>query len=260
MIDQKYYNELSKLSLLTQEETQVLFENVRLGDERANNKIIESNLRLVIYYANNYTRLLKGNDTLEIGDLISEGNIGLIQAINKYDPTKETKFSYFASIWIKKQIIECLLNNLTAIRSPCTKLKSDSKIRKMIAKLEQERFESIGEQEIRNLNIYSEDELNHFYNKSEVVPMPEYIEMIGDEQQEEDEPDNLKLIKSALKILKPRERKILKEYFGIGTDKKSLSKIGEELNITKQRVLQIKMSAIQKIRINWGTKKLGLQP
>jgi RNA polymerase primary sigma factor len=258
-MDARYYKELAKLSLLSDDEIQALFERVKLGDDKAINQIVESNLRLVVYYAKGYLKLIKGNDTLELSDLISEGNIGLIQAVKAYDPSKGTLFSYYASMWIKKEIVACLVNNLSSIRSPWHKQKGDASIKRMITKLENERFAEVDEQEIRNLGIYREDEIHHYFNKATVVPFPDGYEPRSDEEAK-DEPEELKMIRIALKHLKPRERKVIRLYFGIDGEEKSLQAIGTELGIGKERVRQIKEKAIQKIRIIWGKKKLGLQP
>lgn len=160
-MDKRYFEDLSKLSVLSEEETILLLEKAQDGDEIAKNKVLESNLKLVVYISKQYKKLLE-NTSFEVGDLISEGNIGLVKAVEKYKREKGAKFAYYAAFWIKKEI-----------------------------------------------HLF----LKKYVNDYE-LQIPDYIELTDDEMAE-DEPESITKLKTALMHLKPRERHIITQFFGL---------------------------------------------
>ena len=214
MIDNKYYQELASLSTLTEEQILAEYSKYQQGDERALNRIIEANLRLVVHLAKHYRDVVKGNEVLDIGDLISAGNIGLIEAARRFNTSVGTKFSYYASVWIRKEIIALLRMNINTIRLPYRKVLIDD-----------------GEDIIE---------------LTRAVRMPDWYDPMEDESETNEE--MIGKIKVALKHLKPKERKIIMLSYGIDCERKTLESIGDKLNYSKQWVGQLRSAALTKIK------------
>lgn len=246
-MNESYFKDLSRIQVMNQEQVAEEMRKHHQGDKNALNRIIEGNLKLVVHIANKYAKIVQEHEVLTLDDLISDGNVGLIEAANKYDPDKQVDFYYYASIWIRKQIIASLLNNLNTIRSPHNKSKSDSKIRKDITALEQELQRDITEQDIEGLGIYNQGELEHFYRKATTQRMPDYFD-IEEEEQEQLTGEMLVQLTAALAHLKLGERKLIEAYFGIESEKKSLTQMGKEMNTTKQAIWQKKERALKKLK------------
>ncbi|PZR20891.1 MAG: hypothetical protein DI539_09470 [Flavobacterium psychrophilum] len=250
-MDDRYYNEVGKYQILKQADVIAELEKYNAGDLKALNRIVEGNLRLVVYIAKKYSKIIKDNDTIDINDLIGEGNLGLMVAIQKYDPSL-ISFASFATLHIRKKVIDCILDFQKTIRSPQNKGKSDSKIRKKIQEMEQELLREITFDDLQELNIYKDEDIKHYFNSPTTSPIPEYYDIM--DEPEEDEDINKDKMLLALRYLKGKEYKVITEAFGINTDVKTLTAIGKELGITRERVRQIKVAALNKLKAITGVK------
>lgn len=251
----KYFKEIKKSIILSQEEELTLAKKIKLGDTDATNKLINANLKFVVSIAKEYQ-----NQGLSLPDLISEGNYGLIKAASKFDHTRGFRFISYAVWWIKQSIIQSLNDNARIIRLPSNVINKLSFLKKEI-----EKFEFENERE----PVYGEllDENN------EPIEMPNYknslslndkINEEGDEiidilsaepVTQDDEENNIilqKKLDKILSILDERERNIIESYYGINTDYEAmtLEAIGEKYDLTKERIRQIKEKAIRKLRHN----------
>jgi len=216
MYSNKYYQELSKVESLSNDELLNEFRLFKNGNQESLNRIVKSNLKLVVVIAKDY-------QTESIDDLISEGNIGLIEAAKRFNMDRNVKFSHYARIWIKKFMNDFIINDNT-IRIQHNKYYEMKKNNEILVKMLDD-FEQIFDR----LEDESEDESESY------------------------DSENYEKIIKAGKLLKPIENKILMCYYGIGCERKSLVEIAQELGRTNQRIGQIKKNAIRKIR-----KTLGL--
>lgn len=212
-----YYDELKKYKPITRMREKELILKAKNGDLKAQNEILESNLRFVFNVASRY----KGNGAA-ISDLISEGNLGLIKAIQKFDPEKDVRFISYAVWWIRNAMQEF--------------------IKKRQASLNIEREEdSLNGIIVENGIPDNEDE---FITVKDIILSNE-----EDEEKQELHKNQRKIIDKILSKLNDRERYIVEQYYGIsGKKEKNLEELGNELKITKERVRQIKMVALNKLR------------
>jgi RNA polymerase primary sigma factor len=247
-INKKYYQDLSKFDTLTQEQIKDLYILIKQDDKEAIDELITSNLKLVIHFAKNYRSMLHKAEAIELDDLISEGNIGLIKAIKNYNPDLNIKFSYYAGFWIKKAISELFINEGCTIRSPQGKIISDNKIAKVVEDLFQKNQYEVFQNDIEELNQFKQSEINHFfYSKPNVNRFDETYDLKDVEDDEESE-DKIKL-RYNLKCLTPQERTVIDLYFGFENGEKMILKdIGIRLGLTKARINQIKENALNKLK------------
>lgn len=245
MTTKQMYNEIKKFETLTQEQTLSLFNGYNNGDTKAKDKLIQHNLKLVIHFAKRYK---VKSDFIELDDLISEGILGLIKAIEKFDTAQSSKFPYYASFWINKYITDFIVTQSDVIKSPYTKKLSNDKIQIEVAKIFQDLQCEIQPEHIHDLNQFTESEINHFFNHKGTISIEDF-NVIPNEEEVEDNSEILKKqIKHNLKNLNTRERFIIKSYFGIDTKKMNLQQIGEVLGVTKMRVSQIKSNCLLKLK------------
>src|SRR5246127_3039417 len=130
---EKYLQEISKISMITPEEETTLAQKIHMGDQRALEKLVKSNLRFVVSVAKQYQ-----HQGLSLSDLINEGNLGLIKAAQRFDETKGFKFISYAVWWIRQSILQALAEQARIVRLPLNKIGSINKINKTYAKLEQQ--------------------------------------------------------------------------------------------------------------------------
>lgn len=251
----KYFKEIKRSTILTQEEELTLAKKIKLGDPEATNRLINANLKFVVSIAKEYQ-----NQGLSLSDLISEGNYGLIKAANKFDHTRGFRFISYAVWWIKQSIIQSLNDNARVIRLPSNVINRISFLKKEIEKFEfeNEREPVYGEildeneQPIDLPNYKSSLSLNDKINEEgdEIIDI-----LVSEPTQSNDEENNLILqhkLNRILSILDERERNIIESYYGINTeyDSMTLEAIGEKYGLTKERIRQIKEKAIRKLRHN----------
>ncbi len=254
-----YLTEVSKISLIKDNEEVELAIRIKGGDEIALNKLISSNLRFVISVAKQY---IDADCTLE--DLVTEGNIGLCIAAKKFDHTMGNKFISYAVWWIRRTILDYKANQSKTIRIPTNKITEMFKIKQLISDLEQrlERIPSADEiAEEGNYDV-STVELILSLNSRDVTSLDNCINedggTLGDLIEDSSSPsaDHLVTteesetkIENLLSAMKPQERYIVECYYGlIGDEKISMSEIGVELGMSRERVRQIRDKAILKLK------------
>ena len=255
-----YMKTLNHIPLLSPDEEKDLFIKIKNGDQTARDKMIESNLRLVVHVAKNYTT----NATQDLMDLIQEGNFGLIKAIDKYDINQGTKFSTYATYWIKQAIGQAINDNSRTIRLPNNAINTISRINKKIEEIErtESRIPSneelsekldINEETILNLNNINQPlcslEFDVNDNKETVVS-----DLIADEGIPTPEEALSAVVQTdgiikLLRTLDEREQFIITKRYGIGDGiPQSLDEIGQTINLTKERVRQLEIVALRKLR------------
>ena len=265
-----YFSDISKLPLINAQEEYDLFEKVSEGSKEAFDKVIKSNLRFVISVAKQYQ-----NQGIGLEDLIADGNLGLIKAVQKFDNKKGFKFISYAVWWIRQSIVQSISENSRTIRMPNNHLNAMSKINKTAAKMEQEleREPTLEELEVvlQEFDIkVKESYVLNYTNKTTSLDTPlndsedsSLYEVI--ENKVIDSPDS-KFIKDSLytdieKVLKQmpncRQRIIICMYYGlIGYQQMTLEEIGDYCGLTRERVRQIKEIGIKYLRLRKNSKIL----
>jgi RNA polymerase primary sigma factor len=235
-VNQLYYNELKNIPELTKDEFKILFEKYKNGNQKSKDIIIKCNLKLAVYFANKYKNV---NPAIELDDLISEANIGLIKSLDLYDLSKEIKFSYYASFWIKKALID-YISNFNLINKPYSFNKQiDVKIKELTQELQTEVDETL-------LEYYSTFSLNEILN---YFNTPTYSNQeINLFEEEEKEEYNIELIKSFIQFLNEKEQQVLNYFFGINQNKLCYKEIAKKINLSERRVYQIRNNALNKIK------------
>ena len=253
-----YLREINETALLTANDEKELSNRISQGDGAARDRMVRANLRLVVNIARGYTG--KG---LPLQDLIEEGNLGLLRAVEGFDPNMNTRFSTYASYWIKQSIKRALVNSAKTIRIPAYMVELLSKWRRASAKLADELNRTPTPEDIaRELGIPRKKlrivkKAITLYNAS---PNPEPEEggltlgdIVPDERVRgpEDElinTDNLTHVSRWLDEMDPREATILKMRFGLDDrEPQTLKEIGESLGLTRERVRQIESEALRRL-------------
>ena len=252
-----YLVQMAKYPLLTADEEIELGEKALLGDNVSREKLINSNLRLVVSIAKRYTG--KGLDFL---DIIQEGNLGLIRTVDKFDPSKGYKFSTYATWWIKQGITRAIADKSRIVRIPVHAYEIIKKIKSYISAYKNVNGEEPDIKTIsKDLNI-SEDKINEYLIYfTDVGSLDKKINeeddtLVGDGVASnvfvEDEVMNKSLIEDvekALGCLTEREREVVEHRFGLKTGfGKTLEEVGNEFNVTRERIRQIEAKALRKIK------------
>ena len=262
-----YLKEIGKVSLLTQEEEIELAMRMSQGDEEAKRRMAEANLRLVVSIAKRYV----GRGMLFL-DLIQEGNLGLIKAVEKFDYTKGYKFSTYATWWIRQAITRAIADQARTIRIPVHMVETINKVIRVSRQLLQELGHDPSAEEIAaEMNIPVEKVRDILKIAQEPVSLETPIgeeedshlgDFIPDEDASEpSEAASFSLLKeqlmSVLATLTPREEKVLRLRFGIEDGRtRTLEEVGKEFNVTRERIRQIEAKALRKLRHPSRSKKL----
>ncbi len=254
-----YLQEIGKTPLLKPSEEVELAALIQQGDHKAREKMIKANLRLVVKIAHDYS-----NFGLPLLDLISEGNIGLIKAVERFDPAKGGKLSTYAAWWIKQSIKRALANQSKTIRLPVHLVDKIARMRRMATELEEALGRAPTDEEIAYEMEMSVNKVAHLKSVS-VRPASldapvgdedgtEFGDLIGDENSI-NPLDNLQSknvvndLNSLIESLDARESEIIRLRFGLGGDKpKTLEEVGEMFGITRERVRQLQNMALTRMR------------
>lgn len=254
-----YLREIARIPLLAAQDELILARRVKRNDRRASSALIEANLRLVVHVAKHYV-----GQGLALEDLISEGNIGLIRAVSKYDPEKGFRFSTYAHWWIKQAISRAILEGARSIRLPVYIMEEVMRLRRAQRQFYQDHNREpttreiaqhleIADERVRELIIWAE----RIYSLD--APLSDEDEStIGDIVQDDHalgpaeatERDQLRReVRRMLEGLNPRERAVIELRFGLADDRDhTLEEVGRHLHVTRERVRQIEERAIRKLR------------
>jgi len=264
----KYLQEIGKVELLTPDEEVELARRIKQGDQVALEKLTKANLRFVVSVAKQYQ-----NQGLSLGDLINEGNLGLIKAAKRFDETRGFKFISYAVWWIRQSILQALAEQSRIVRLPLNRVGALNKIGKAFSKLEQEFEREPSPEEISEvLENMSEEEISDTLKISGRHVSVDAPFLQGEENRlldvlendAEPNPDNelineslSKEVERALSTLTQREAEVIRLYFGIGVEHSlTLEEIGEKFDLTRERVRQIKEKAIRRLRHTSRSKGL----
>jgi len=254
-----YLREIGLVKLLTPEEEIELAARIKKGDKKAREHMIKANLRLVVKIARDYEGI-----GLPLLDLISEGNIGLMKAVERFDPAKGGKLSTYGSWWIKQSIKRALANQSKTIRLPVHLVDKISKMRRVALRLQEElgrepTDEELGGELGLTSTRVSQMRLAAVRPASLDAPIGDedsnsFSEVVQDEnadtpyEQLEDKTVT-DMLQDMVKTLDPREATILRFRFGLdGGTEKTLEEVGEKFNVTRERVRQIQNIALRKLR------------
>jgi RNA polymerase primary sigma factor len=254
----KYLQEIGRQELISVEEEVELAQRIREGDDAALEKLVNANLRFVVSVAKQYQ-----NQGLSLPDLINEGNVGLIKAAQKFDETRGFKFISYAVWWIRQSILQAIAEQSRLIRVPLNQVGSVNRVNKAQAQFEQRHERRASAEELAKeleMPIDKISEAMKLAGRTVSVDAP-FAE--GEENSlldvlpNNDSPmadSNLnqeslaKEVERVLEQLNPRDREILKMFFGIGCQEMTLEEIGAKFDLTRERVRQIKEKAIRQLK------------
>jgi RNA polymerase primary sigma factor len=254
----KYLTEIGKVDLITAEEEVILAQKIREGDQAALERLTKTNLRFVVSVAKQYQ-----NQGLTLGDLINEGNLGLIKAAKRFDETKGFKFISYAVWWIRQSILSAVAEQSRIVRLPLNQIGSLNKIRQAYSKLEQEYEREPSQAELAEILETTEEKISDSLSNSGRHVSMDAPFVQGEEntlldvlQNNEPTTDDYLMEESlsqeimrSLVTLADREREVIVLFFGLGNNYPlSLEEIGEKYNLTRERVRQIKDKALQRLR------------
>ena len=265
-----YLREIGKIPLLTPEEEADLAQRIVKGDKKAKDKMVESNMRLVVSIAKRY-----GGRGLDFLDLIQEGNTGLLRAVDKFDPEKGFKFSTYATWWVRQAITRAIADQARTIRIPVHMVETINKVLRTTRKLTAElNREPTNEEIAKELDMEPEKVDYVMRIKQDIASLDASVGREGDdedsvlgdfvEDEERDSPEDSaanQILKEQLSeiiaTLTDREQKIIRLRFGIGGGRPhTLEEVGNEFDVTRERIRQIEAKALSKLRKNKDTKKL----
>ena len=254
----KYLTEIGKVDLITAQEEVILAQKIRDGDQAALERLTKANLRFVVSVAKQYQ-----NQGITLGDLINEGNVGLIKAAGRFDETKGFKFISYAVWWIRQSIISAIAEQSRAVRLPLNKIGDLSKIRKAQSRLEQELEREPSQEELaETLEITVEKIADSLRSSGKEISVDAPFQQgedgtLLDVMHNNDPTTDSFLINDSLKIelnrslskLAERDREVLVLFYGLQNNQPyTLEEIGEKFMLTRERVRQIKDKALARIK------------
>ncbi|MEE9449688.1 MAG: RNA polymerase sigma factor RpoD/SigA [Ignavibacteriaceae bacterium] len=265
----QYFQEISKIDLLTADEEIDLAILIKKGDEVAQEKLIKANLRFVISVAKQFQ-----SQGLSLGDLINEGNIGLIKAAQRFDVTRGFKFISYAVWWVRQGIMQAIADHQRVVRLPLNRVSLLTKISKASKALEQEYERKPSTEELahyldittnevsstlqtsgRQLSIDAPLAMGSESNHSLLDVIPDNKNTLPDKELMQESLRNE--VENILAKLAEREAEVIKLSYGIGYEKSAtLEEIGKQFNLTRERIRQIKEKALRKLRISKRSNQL----
>ena len=265
-----YLREIGKIPLLSPEEEADLAQRIVKGDKKAKDKMVESNMRLVVSIAKRY-----GGRGLDFLDLIQEGNTGLLRAVEKFDPAKGFKFSTYATWWVRQAITRAIADQARTIRIPVHMVETINKVLRTTRKLTSELNREPTTEEIAAELHMEPDKVDYVMRiKQDIASLDASVGRDGDDEDSvlgdfvedeerispEDSAANQILkeqLSEIISTLTDREQKIIRLRFGIGGGRPhTLEEVGAEFDVTRERIRQIEAKALSKLRKNKDTKKL----
>lgn len=254
---ENYLRDLGKLEMVTPEEETELAVRIQAGDDAAFKRLVEANLRFVVSVAKQYQ-----NRGLDLLDLVNEGNIGLMKAALKFDPTRGFKFISYAVWWIRQQILQALSDQGRLIRLPLNQVGILNKIGRARAEFLQDNErepsdaelaalveispEKLGEAVLGDVKEWSLDNpLGEDQSETLIDILPDGDSPSAD--RELDKESLCKDIEMVMRVLNERERRVLSLSFGLGCQAMTLEEISEDMDLTRERVRQLKVKAIHKL-------------
>ena len=263
----KYLRDISKIPLLSNEEEVRLAQKIRQGDQAALDRLVMANLRFVVSVAKQYQ-----NQGIALMDLINEGNVGLIKAAKRFDETRGFKFISYAVWWIRQSILQAIAENSRIVRLPSNQIGALNKVKKEIARLEQELQRVPSEEELSELLGIPRDKIKSilgYQGRHISIDTP----LVADEDvnfadvlPNEDTPstdeglmqESLSLeIENSLSVLPENERNIIRMCFGIGLPNPlSLDEIAMKFDFTRERVRQIKEKGLKHLKNSSKSRSL----
>ncbi len=265
-----YLREIGKIPLLTPEEEADLAQKIVKGDKKAKDKMVESNMRLVVSIAKRY-----GGRGLDFLDLIQEGNTGLLRAVEKFDPEKGFKFSTYATWWVRQAITRAIADQARTIRIPVHMVETINKVLRTTRKLTTDLNREPTTEEIANELHMEPEKVDYVMRiKQDIASLDASVGRDGDDEDSvlgdfvedeerispEDSAANQILkeqLSEIISTLTDREQKIIRLRFGIGGGRPhTLEEVGAEFDVTRGRIRQIEAKALSKLRKNKDTKKL----
>lgn len=258
-VTQIYLNEIGANPLLAPEEELSLSRRVRQGDLPARQKMIEHNLRLVVNVAKHYL-----NRGLPLLDLVEEGNLGLIHALEKFDPERGFRFSTYATWWIRQNIERAIMNQSRTIRLPVHVVKELNTVLRAMRRMEASSARESGIEEIAQLLDKPVEEVRQILALNEHVasldapldidPSLSIGESLADEQAESPEmhiqiAEVESLVTEWIGMLSDKQRKVIEQRYGLnGSEVATLEELADSLSLTRERVRQIQIEALAQLR------------
>ncbi|MDQ5929673.1 MAG: polymerase primary sigma factor [Bacteroidota bacterium] len=263
----KYLNEISRVPMITADEEVELAKRIREGDQRSFEKLVNANLRFVVSVAKQYQ-----NQGMILGDIINEGNLGLIKAAKRFDETRGFKFISYAVWWIRQAILQALADNSRMIRIPLNKVTLTGKVMDIRAKLEQIYEREPTDEEIANSMDISLNDIrlvlmsNNRHVSLDAPTGEEGVGILTDflDTNDEAKPDEDLLITSKKEVIirlvqklkdgdsnnfANKDYEVIKYYFGLDDSPElSLEEISERIGLTRERIRQIKEKALRRLK------------
>lgn len=263
-----YFKDIGRVELLTQQQELELGKRMMEGDEEAKRKLIESNLRLVVAFAKRYL----GKTSMSFSDLIQEGNLGLIRAVERFDYRRGLKFSTYGTWWIRQAISRAIADQARTIRIPVHMVETINKLARVTRQLWQKLGREPTEAEIAAAMGMSEEKIGEI-RKIALEPTSletptgeegdsEFYDFVVDENAKSPAEN---VVQSMLKeqllavieTLTPREQKVIRLRYGLDdAHPRTLEEVGKEFNVTRERIRQIEAKALKKLRNPSRSKKL----
>ena len=253
----EYLRDISKLGMISLEEETELATRIQAGDEEAFKQLVEANLRFVVSVAKQY----QGRG-LELPDLINEGNLGLMKAARRFDPTRGFKFISYAVWWVRQQIIQAIYDQSRMVRMPLNKIGLINKMNRISSEFTQANEREPSDEELAELMDLDPDKMDAALKSdsrglSLDFPLGDdasdtLMDILpnADSPQADQRLDNESLhddIETVMTVLSERERQIVRLSFGLGCPAMSLEDIGNSLELTRERVRQLMIKAIRKL-------------